>query len=148
MNEAFLNHFLDAVLQITKVERGLIVDLDLDIVASANIDQQLLESPHFKSFVNNCVREAVEKQDLFITNNVITDPAEAPTTNTNFADLRVVVAIPLKDYGGLYFDQHIRHGVIPRSVIDGVLCLAKQVFPNGDWSLDQNALLALYEQSC
>lgn len=148
MNEKFLAEFLSAVLHITHAQRGLVVDLDRNIVVTANIEPALLESPQFRETVHECVRGAVEKQETVVANNVIKDLAEAPTTNTGFSDLRVIVAIPLAGYGAVYFDQHISSGMIPRTLIDSVTCLVGQVFPAGDYTLNREALVALHEQAC
>ncbi|MDX1993292.1 MAG: hypothetical protein SF029_12945 [bacterium] len=154
MDEQFLENFMKAARQITKAERSMVVDIDLDVLATANLEASVLESPQFANFANAVLRQAVESNGIVITNNIITDPSDAPDTNTNFSDLRVIVTLPLEGHGALYLDQHIRHGIIPRDVIERLVCLVKEVFPNdGAHNADarvpsETELIELYEKTC
>jgi hypothetical protein len=148
VDEHFMEHFMNAARSITRVERGMVVDLDLQVLAAINLDQSTLDSPQFVHLATAALRKALEGNEPLITNNIIGDIQDAPTTNTNFSDLRVIVALPLKGYGALYLDQHIRYGIIPREVIDRLMCLVNRVFPDGEKHYTESELIELYEEAC
>jgi len=142
MNENFLKNFMIAAKKITHAERCMVVDTDLKLRDTINIDRAMIESTAFGEFAMECLREALKSDDVVITNNIITDPSDAPTTNTNFANLRVVVAMPLKGYGALYLDQHIRSGIIPKQMVDRLMRLANHLI---DGDRDDNSSDDIYD---
>ena len=95
MNTAFLESFLSLATKVTQAERSLIVNRETDIIKAENTDSVEVESQAFREFAIQHLREAIETGEAIVTNNVISDIAEAPTTNTNFADLRIAVAMPV-----------------------------------------------------
>ena len=127
MSTELLSDFMHLVLDITGAERGMAVDADMQVCAVANIDESALQSAQFNDLAVQTLSDAMARNEAIITNNIITDPAEAPTTNTSFSNLRVVVAIPLPQTGAIYVDQHIRNGVIARDAIEKLKQLAQQV---------------------
>lgn len=143
MAGSLLERFLYAAKDITGAERGLVVDLDMHIVQTANLDPALVASPEFIAFATRTLQDALAQGDPVVTNNVITDPAQAPTTNTNFADLRVIVAIPVRKHGAVYLEKHIREGVIDRETVVRLMRLAEQAMDNGE-SGDDDDLRAMY----
>lgn len=146
MNETFLENFMRVAKKITHAERCLVVNADLEILSMSNVDEAEIESADFNELAMECLREALDTGEAVITNNVITDPSEAPTTNTNFANLRVVVALPLAGHGAVYLDQHIRNGIIPRQMIERLMRLAAYVLDNQQENCSETELTKLYQQ--
>lgn len=146
MTTAFLKAFMHLAHQVTSAERGMVVDTALNILDTVNVEPDVTQSARFSTLANTILRQAIDRDEAIITNNIITNPAEAPVTNTNFSDLRVVVAIPVPQLGAVYLDQHIRHGVIAREVIQNLHNLARQLVANGQTELGHDDLMAQYEQ--
>lgn len=146
MDQAFLERILHVARNITQAERGLVVNADAQILKTENIDSNVLESDAFSSFALGNLREAIATGEAIIANNVITDLSEAPTTNTNFADLRIGVALPVSGHGGVYLDRHIRDGVIPKQTIDRLMGMVTHILENQLEDQDEESLLAIYEQ--
>lgn len=146
MTTAFLKAFMHLAYQVTIAERGMVVDTQLALLDTINVEPDLMQSTRFSTLANNTLQQALDRDEAIITNNIITNPAEAPVTNTNFADLRVVVAIPVPAMGAVYLDQHIRRGVIAREVIQNLHTLAKALVAKGQLDLSHDDLLAQYEQ--
>ncbi|HEX2619404.1 MAG TPA: hypothetical protein VHL11_04630, partial [Phototrophicaceae bacterium] len=67
-------------------------------------------------------------------------------TNTNFANLRVVVCIPVKGHGAVYLDQHIRNGIIPRDMIDRLTEVVFNIQKNQQEDASEEQILTLYEK--
>jgi hypothetical protein len=80
-----------------------------------------------------------------LTNNIITDPAQAPITNTTFTDLRVIVAIPVDGVGAIYLDQHIRNGMFQRDTIDKICQTIALMLVQNDPANTPEALHAIYD---
>lgn len=146
MSTSFLEIFLYAARSITQAERGMAVDKDMQVLGTVNLDRTVMESPTFSDFANTCLRQAMQEGSAVITNNTITNPSEAPTTNTNFADLRVVVALPVVDYGAIYLDQHIRDGIVDRATVEKLMRLADHVREQGGEDHTEDQLVELYKQ--
>lgn len=146
MTTAFLKTFMSVCYEVTAAERGMAVDTELALLDTINIEADLLQSTRFSTLANSALKQALERDEAVITNNIITDPSEAPVTNTNFSDLRVVVAIPIKAMGAIYLDQHIRRGVIAREVIQNLYLLGQQVVAKGQTELSPDDLMAQYQQ--
>ncbi len=146
MTTAFLKTFMTVCYQVTAAERGMAVDTQLAVLETINVEPDMLESTRFSTLANNTLQQAIERDEAIITNNIITNPAEAPVTNTNFSDLRVVVAIPVKAIGAVYLDQHIRRGVIAREIIQNLHLLAQQLVATGQLELSADDILAQYQQ--
>lgn len=146
MNETFLENLMLTAKKITHAERCMAVDDDLQVISMVNIDQETIESDQFNDFASMTLRDAMNKNEAIITNNVITDVSEAPTTNTNFANLRVVVAVPVAGHGAIYLDQHIRQGVIPKPMIERLQNLVKYLMQNQLESISDSEMLKLFQQ--
>lgn len=144
MDAEFLSKFMRTSKEITGAERCLSVDPDLQVLDAINLD---ISTPsNIATVARTCLTQAMETGQVVITNNIITDPSQAPVTNTNFSDLRVVVAIPIGRIGAVYLDQHIRRGIIPRETTEKLAILIDHVFQEGLWDLSKDELIALYEQ--
>lgn len=118
MSDIFLTRFLNVALEVTQADRGTAVDRNMEVLAAVNILDHDPDEPNFGDFARSQLGRAIEDGQTIITNNIITDPRLAPKTNTALANLRFVVVIPVKDFGAVYLDRLIRHGIIPRDIID------------------------------
>jgi hypothetical protein len=120
----FLIEFMNFALHVTKAERALAVDATLKAVGSTNVDPKLLSTQAFSDMVGHVLTQAVEKEQAVITNNVVTNPLEAPKTNTSFSDLRIVVGLPIKGMGAIYLDRPVKLGVITRDQVERLIAFA------------------------
>ena len=146
MNEQFLQNLLQVAKQVTQAERGIAVNLNLDVLKAINLEKSIMQSSEFSEFANSCLRQAIDTSEAVITNNIITDPSQAPTTNTNFADLRVIVALPVTESGAVYLDKPIRDGVIPKKTTEKLMKLISYVLENGRENSDNAELAEIFEQ--
>ena len=146
MSQKFLDSVMRFASDITRAERSLAVDLELNVRGMINMDENTVQEESFIELASATIHEAIAKNEAVITNNVITDPSEAPTTNTNFSNLRVIVAIPVREMGAVYIDQHIRQGIIARETIDRIHKVVEQALDRGDLSLEATDLAGLYGQ--
>lgn len=146
MSDSFLSTFMQVAKQITHAERCMSVTPDLSVVEIHNLDADILQSDEFQEIATKCLSKAIETNVAVLTNNIITDPSQAPVTNTNFSDLRVIVAIPVKGSGAIYLDQHIRNGMFQRETIERLNRLASQVVASGDDLPNAEELHKIYEQ--
>ncbi|MBI5670677.1 MAG: hypothetical protein HZC41_22010 [Chloroflexi bacterium] len=144
MSATFLANFMRLAQRETGAERAMAADGDLSIVATLNLEQADLMSPQFNGI--EVIRLALDNGEPIITNNAVIDPRRAPVTNTNFSNLRVVVVIPVEEYGAIYLDQHIRRGVIPKELVNRLWLLAGRVVDSGEMEQSLDELQALYQQ--
>ncbi len=146
MSDNLLSKLMRVAKQITRAERAMAVDTELNVLDTLNLDPAVMNTAHFRDVAIASLRRALERNESIITNNIITDPAQAPVTNTNFTDLRVVVVLPVIEHGAIYLDQHIRYGIIPRQTIDKLMRLVKQVLEDQAEEHNEEDLTALYQQ--
>lgn len=144
MSATFLSNFMRLAQHETGAERAMAADGDLSILATLNLEQADLMSPQFNGI--EVIRQALDDGEPIITNNAVIDPRRAPVTNTNFSNLRVVVVIPVEEYGAIYLDQHIRRGVIPKELVNRLWLLAGHVVDSGEMERSLDELQALYQQ--
>lgn len=124
INLTFMENFLSATHSITRADRGLAVDANLNVLARIKVDEALLDDPIFNRCAMTTLQEVINTGKSLITNNMIIDPADAPNTNTNLANLRFVVGIPVGS-SAIYLDQRIRTGIlISREIVDNLVRLA------------------------
>lgn len=146
MSDHLLSKLMRVAKQITRAERAMAVDVELNVLDTLNIEPTVLNSAHFHEVATASLRRAIDRNESIITNNIITDPAQAPVTNTNFTDLRVVVVLPVLEHGAVYLDQHIRYGIIPRQTIDKLMRLVKEVLESESADQNEEDLTAMYQQ--
>jgi hypothetical protein len=146
MSNEFLAAFMHAAREITSAERGLAVDRDFKLQDRLNLPDETLQAPRFANLANITLRQAMDQNEPIVTNNIITSPSEAPVTNTNFSDLRVVIVIPVEGIGAVYLDQHIRQGVIPRDIVEALYRLAQTAVAGGYTHLTSDELVEMYRQ--
>jgi hypothetical protein len=139
----FLTTFMTFALNASGAERGMAVDGDLNVIGLHNLAQAEVEAPIFSGFEN--IRQAYERNERpHITNNQILDPTEAPKTNTNFANLRLVVVFPFDDLGSVYMDQHVSTGAPAKNQIERLMRVAVAVIDSGDLNVSVADLQTIY----
>jgi hypothetical protein len=115
---SFLATFLHFAHDTAQAERGVALSPTLEVVARVNVEDSDLGAPKFIELTHQVAMQAYRDGSVVITNNAVTDPTQAPMTNTSFADLRVVVAFSLAKAGIIYLDRPIKLGVIPRDTLE------------------------------
>jgi hypothetical protein len=144
MSDLFVSNFMRAAVFITGMERALAVNTDMEILDSVNLQQTDVESERFTGF--DTIQRAFDSGRYEITNNLKIDPSQAPTTNTNFADLRIVIVLPLMGYGAVYLDRPLRTGMLQREAVEKLMALADYAIQNQQTEASASDLAALYEQ--
>lgn len=145
MDEVYLEQFMNVAKDVTQAERGLVVDSDINIIKTNNIDPSTIDSEEFKAFAMPNLQQAISRGEAIIANNVIADLSEAPTTNTNFANLRIAVALPIVGHGAIYLDRRVRDGVITKQTIDKLMKLAQHIKDQEFKVQTQDDLYRLYQ---
>jgi len=144
MSETFLSNFMHVALHITGAERALVVDHDLTIIDMVNLEQSDVLADNFIGI--DVIRRALDSGEAIVTNNAVSDISNAPNTNTNFSNLRLVVAIPAGGVGAVYLDQPMRLGVIPKDKINRLMALGEHLAQNGQLEISANEMGDLYQQ--
>ncbi len=144
MSDSFVSNFMRAAVFITGMERALAVNMDMEILDSVNLQEADIEAERFTGV--ETIQRAFASGKYEITNNLKIDPSQAPTTNTNFADLRVVIVLPLMGHGAVYLDRPLRNGMLPREVVEKLMALANQVIQNQQTEVNASDLSAMYER--
>jgi hypothetical protein len=147
MTEQFLKRFLNMACVTTGAERALSVNEQLEVVDRFNVDESLLSDTVFWPLTSKLLQQAHETGEPILTNNMIQDPSQAPTTNTNFSSLRVIVVLPIAGHGIIYLDQKIKTGVFTREVLRKLTATLNQVTEAQRIDISEEALRALYEQA-
>ena len=145
MSNTFIENFMLAAQKVSHAERCLVVDPQLQLLNTLNVSDKELQSAEFNNLAMECLRQAWESGEALITNNVIPDPSDAPTTNTNFANLRVIVALPIVGHGAIYMDQHIRNGIIPKQMVDQLMRLAEILMQKHQEALSVSEMVQQYQ---
>jgi hypothetical protein len=143
MDHTYLSNLLHAARTLTNADRALVVDSGIRVLQMDNLTEADIRTAEFNQFGLDSLRKAVQTGEAIITNNVITQIEDAPTTNTNFANLRFVVAIPVNQHGALYLDRHISSGVIPRQMIERLMNLIDYIAQNRLENLTADEIIAL-----
>lgn len=146
MDEVYLEHFMNVAQGVTHAERGLAVDNNINVVRTNNIDPSTIDSEEFQAFAMPNLQQAITRGEAIIANNVIADLSEAPTTNTNFANLRIAVALPIAGHGAIYLDRRVRDGVITKQTIDKLMHLAQHIEENQFKIKNEDELFQLYQE--
>jgi hypothetical protein len=145
MSENFLTTFMQVAQTITQAERGLVVDTQLNVVETFNLTQAEIETEAFAQVAQPNLQQALENGEVIITNNLIGDASQAPTTNTSFTNLRAVIVLPIPSYGALYLDRPIRSGMISRAVIDKLEQVAVTLVENNQENSNAAQMQTMYE---
>jgi hypothetical protein len=145
MSDSILSVVMRVAKEITHAERGMSVTSDLTVIDIENLTTDELEDESFQASALKSLSKAIETNQSVLTNNIITDPTQAPVTNTNFTDLRVIVAIPVPGEGAIYLDQHIRHGMFQRDTIDRLNRMVSEVMDGDEHPLSADQLHKIYD---
>ena len=128
MSKDFVSNFLSVAHMITRADRGLAVDTDMQILAGINVTQANLDDPRFCDCAKDTLQKAINTGETIITNNLIMDQSQAPKTNVSLTDLRFVVGIPIPGMGAVYLDQPIRpQGVMSPQIIKSLAQLVAHI---------------------
>lgn len=144
MSETFLSNFMHIALDITGAERAMAVDPDLTIVDMINLDQSDVLDDNFIGI--DVIQRALQSGESIVTNNAVSDVSNAPNTNTNFSNLRLVVVIPAGGYGAVYLDQLMRKGVIPKDRVNRLMELGEQIAESGELEISADEMGERYQQ--
>lgn len=145
MSDSILSAFMRVAKQITRAERGMSVDSELTVVDLEDLPIEIVQDDSFQNVALKSLSQAMETNQSVLTNNIITDPAQAPVTNTNFTDLRVIVTIPVQGEGAIYLDQHIRNGMFQRDTIDKLSRMVAHIVELDDPPSEPDDLRKIYD---
>ena len=106
------------------------VDHEGGVIALQNLTEADIASESFTGF-KNIAQVAPGSTSPFITNNMVLDANMASATNTNFANLRLVIVFPLSNIGSVYIDQHVRQGVVTPQMADRLMRTALTLIEDG-----------------
>lgn len=146
MSDNFLIRFLHVAYQVTQADRGIAVDAHEDIKELIHVSDVDLEDPSFSDFARAQLKRGIADGETIITNNIITDPTQAPKTNTALSNLRFVVVIPVKEFGAVYLDRLIRHGIITRDIIDKLKQVIRMVPAASVESITEDQMLEMFSK--
>ncbi len=112
--QTVLNQVIDAVIELTKAERGYLVLLDDEgnqsVQVARNIDQDTIRSMEF-AFSTSVVDEVLKSDRSVLTNNAQTDERFALNSSVTMFRLTSIMASPLrirgKVIGVLYVDNRV-----------------------------------------
>lgn len=144
MTAQFLSTFMRLAQQKTGADRALACDAVLNVVDSVRVQATDLSMGDFDGFA--ALREALSTGEPLITNNLISDPTQAPITNTSFGNLRIVVIIPVQNVGAVYLDRPVRNGVITQKTVERLMLLAEKTARKQEWDVSESVLSERYEQ--
>lgn len=142
-----LEHLLNAMIRITGAERGLAVNTLFEVLHIVNFQGDVKADTRFWDLAVQTFHKASETHQPVLTNNIITDPTQAPTTNTNFANLRVVVVFPVKQFGYVYIDQPVKRGAFTRQQVDRLRQVIERIDATSDATLTEDAIQSMYESA-
>lgn len=146
MSVEFLINLMQFAQATTRAGRCMALGLDMTIHERINVDDALLEKDDFTGLLQRAVAEAISTDDIVITNNLITDPDDAPKTNVHLHELRMVIAIPIPEIGVIYLDQRIRQGVFRREMVERLNEFGRYLIANDKTNLDLSEFEALYQE--
>ena len=145
MSDKFLSRLMYFAYRTTGTQRAMAVNDKGDVVASENLTEQV-KDPEFSGFKN--IEQAYAAGEVpHITNNMILDPDLAPNTNTNFANLHLVVVFPFEGIGAVYIDQHVRKGVVSTQVVERIMRMATELVESGRLNVSEDEMATLYEET-
>jgi len=100
--QTVLNHTMDAIIQLTKAERGFVMlrndDGQIVVTAARNLDQQTLSSDQFK-YSRTIVNQVIDTGISVVTTNAAEDPRYSLQESIIGQALRSIMATPLRVRG-------------------------------------------------
>lgn len=146
MSVTFLTNLLHIAQEVTEADRGFSVNADLKVQDHINISEDEITSDLFTGVALDQIRQAISTNKTLITNNIITDISEAPNTNTNFANLRIVVVLPVEKIGAIYIDQSVRSGIIKRDIVERIEKMIKHFHGRDLKDVTKEEMRIVYDQ--
>lgn len=131
--DALLALIMDAIIKLTKAERGAIMlrnDEDqLDLTIARNLDRETLDGDSFR--ISRSVIERVSRQgELVLTNNAQEDPRFIASDSVVRHSLRSIICVPLKVRGAIigvaYVDNRLRAGAFSSRHLNTLQAFAGQ----------------------
>lgn len=139
----FLTTFMFVAKDVTRADRCMALDRDLALVASDNVNEDLLKDDDLSEVIHTSLSEALESGESVYANTPVSNEI---ITATYIPDLRIMVAIPLPDHGVIYLDQPIRQGPFPRETVERLRIFGNELIAENNLSLDRDELATLYNK--
>lgn len=141
MSSSFVTNFLQMAYTVTDAERGMAFDVTLALqpetagMPSSKVDDD----------IESIMREALEKGKPVLSNNMIRDPEDAPSTNVHLGGLRMILALPLQGHGVVYLDKPIKQGVFERDTVARLTTLANALVGEDATDLSSDDMRERYD---
>lgn len=131
--ETVLRQVMDAVIQITRAERGFLMLQDDDggikVEVARNLDQQTLTSEEF-AFSRSITNYVLDRGEPVLTTNAADDPRFKEYESVVRQALRSIMATPLlargRVLGVAYVDNHIKEGLFRDEDLETLAAFANQ----------------------
>lgn len=143
MSVQFLSEFMRFATQATRADRGMVIDMNRNVVDKLNMDNASLQNKRFVELLQVALDEAEESGDLVTANNLI-HPENAPETNTHLHQLRLIFVMPFPAMGYVYIDQHVRNGIIKQDLVERIINLGRVCIEEGKLDLTAGELAELF----
>ncbi len=131
--QTVLDQVMDAIIQLTKAERGFLMlnddDGGLTVKVARNFDQQTLSSEDFK-FSSTVVNRVLDSHEAILTTNASEDPRFAGQASIVSQSLRSIMATPLRARGNVigvvYVDSRALAGLFNNDDLDALDAFSAQ----------------------
>jgi len=131
--ETVLRQVMDAVVQLTRAERGFLMlrddDGEIKVEVARNLDQQTLSSEEF-AFSRTITNYVLDKGEAVLTTNAQDDPRFQGHESIVRQSLRSIMATPLlargRVLGVAYVDNHIKEGLFRDEDLETLDAFANQ----------------------
>jgi len=131
--DALLALIMDAIIKLTKAERGAIMlrgsDDELELTIARNLDSETLNGGSFR--ISRSVIERVARQgEVVLTSNAQEDPRFIASDSVVRHSLRSIMCVPLRVRGGIvgvaYVDNRLRAGAFTHKHLNTLQAFAGQ----------------------
>lgn len=155
--QTVLDQVMDAIIQLTRAERGFLMLIDddgtLNVRVARNFDQENVSGESF-SLSRTITRKVVESSAPIVTTNAQEDPRFASAQSIVSHALRSIMATPLRARGQIigvvYVDNRLKSGLFSEKDLDVLDAFAGQAAVAIDnarlFSATDNALAARVEE--
>mgnify|MGYP001071809620 CR=1 FL=1 len=143
MSIQFLSEFMRFATSVTRADRGMVIDMNRDVVDKVNMDNASLQNKQFGELLGVALDEAEETGNLVTANNLI-HPDDAPETNTHLGQLRLIFVMPFPSMGFVYIDQHVRNGIIKQDLAERIIALGRGCVEENKLELTADELADLF----
>lgn len=141
MSSSFVINFLHMAHAVTDAERGMAFDEALVLQS----ETAGVPAGHIDDDIASIMREALDKGEPVLSNNMIRDPQDAPTTNVHLGGLRMILAVPLRGHGAIYLDKPIKQGVFERDTVARLMTLVSGLLQENATDLSSDAMRERYD---